>query len=519
VKNVLKVIAGILLIVILVFFIRIRSNLKDRHPDYKADLNVITGEAYPLRAGFSAQPVTPVVPDRWNDVNGNAEYNPAEGDTFTDGNGNGVFDPVWIAGFGNKRAANGIHDDLWARTMVIDDGRTRLAIVVLDAIGFMNDDVIDIRKAIPDDAGVTYVLVASTHTHEGPDMLGLWGESPLKSGVDPVHMEYVKRQAVKSVVTAVQNLRPAILEISEDLTGAVHLVKDTRQPEVFDSGLRLIKAIDSEYGTTLGSLISWADHPETLWGDNLLITSDFPHFIREGVEKGVYNGDTLVKAGIGGIAVYVNGAIGGLMTTHPSLAVKDPFTGEEFNEPTFNKAEAQGKQVAMLALSSMVNPAEKIDSAGISLIVRTLPLPIENKLFKLGTMLGLFNRGTTGRMNMRSEVSVFKLGPVSFATLPGEVYPEIINGSIEAPDGRDFAVDPVEVPPVREMMDGRFKFIIGLANDEVGYIIPKSQWDVKDPYTYKREDSPYGEENSLGPETASILHSKLREMLEELNRE
>jgi hypothetical protein len=173
----------------------------------------------------------------------------------------------------------------------------------------------------------------------------------------------------------------------------------------------------------------------------------------------------------------------------------------------------------MLALSSMVNPAEKIDSAGISLIVRTLPLPIENKLFKLGTMLGLFNRGTTGRMNMRSEVSVFKLGPVSFATLPGEVYPEIINGTIEAPDGRDFTVDPVEVPPVREMMEGRFKFIIGLANDEVGYIIPKSQWDVKDPYTYKREDSPYGEENSLGPETASILHSKLREMLEELNRE
>ena len=73
--------------------------------------------------------------------------------------------------------------------------------------------------------------------------------------------------------------------------------------------------------------------------------------------------------------------------------------------------------------------------------------------------------------------------------------------------------------PIREMMTGRCKFIFGLANDEVGYIIPRSQWDVKDPYTYNREDSPYGEENSLGPETATILHSKLKEILDELNRD
>ena len=45
-----------------------------------------------------------------------------------------------------------------------------------------------------------------------------------------------------------------------------------------------------------------------------------------------------------------------------------------------------------------------------------------------------------------------------------------------------------------------------------------SLWDVKDPYTYHRNDSPYGEENSLGPETASILHSALKGMLSELNR-
>ena len=110
---------------------------------------------------------------------------------------------------------------------------------------------------------------------------------------------------------------------------------------------------------------------------------------------------------------------------------------------------------------------------------------------------------------MRTELSVFNMGPLSFATLPGEVYPEIVNGGVEAPDGGDFNIEPVEVPPVREMMTGKFKFIFCLANDEIGYIIPKSQWDVDAPYTYGRSDSPYGEKNSLGPETAQLLHKNI----------
>ncbi|MCJ7449185.1 MAG: hypothetical protein MUO72_16025 [Bacteroidales bacterium] len=517
-KLFLKVFGSLLILLILLALLWFRSNLKDRNPGYLADLKIINIESSGLKTGFAAFPVTPDVPDRWTDKNGDAEYSPKEGDTFTDGNGNGIFDPVWIAGFGNGRAANGVHDDLWARTMVIDDGKTRLAIVVLDAIGFMSDDVIDVRSRIPGDAGVTHTIVASTHTHEGPDLIGLWGKSPFKSGLNKEYLEYVKSQIVNSVVTAVKNIRPAKLEISEDLSGAISLVKDTRDPEVFDPGLRLIKAVDKEDGSILGSLISWADHPETLWGKNLIITSDFPHYVREGVEKGVFNGDSLIKPGIGGIAVYVNGAVGGLMTTHPSLAVKDPFTGQEFSEPTFNKAEAQGKQLALLALNAMENPVEKIDTAGIDLIVRTLSMPINNKMFKLGVMLGLFNRGTCGWMKMRSELSVFRFGTVSFATVTGEIYPEIINGGVEAPAGGDFPVAPVEVPSVRDMMPGKYKFIFGLANDEIGYIIPKSEWDEEAPYTYERDDSPYGEENSLGPETAPILHRNLKEMLGELNR-
>ena len=480
------------------------------------DITIISKLQSELKAGFAALPITPSVPDRWTDIDNNASYNPKDGDTFTDGNGNGIFDPLWIAGFGNRRAANGIHDDLWARTMIIDDGQTRLAIVSLDVIGFMNNAVNDVRKMISGETGVTYMIITSTHTHEGPDLLGLWGRNSTKSGVNREYLEYVKTQVAKSVRTAVKNMRPASLIISEDMTGAIPLVGDSRRPEVFDPGLRVIRAIGREDGKTLGTLIAWGDHPETLWGKNLLITSDFPHYLREGVEKGIFRGDSLVKYGIGGVAVYINGAIGGLMTTSPGLAVKDPFTGDEFTEPTFGKAKAHGEQLAILALNSMTNPIEKLDSAAISLVVRTLRIPLNNKLFKLAKMLGVIDRGTSGLRYMWTELAVFKIGPVSFATLPGEVYPEIINGGIESPEGNDFSIERVEVPSVREMMPGKYKFVFGLANDEIGYIIPKSQWDAKAPYTYGRDEAPYGEENSMGPETAPILHRKLQEMLKEL---
>jgi hypothetical protein len=70
-------------------------------------------------------------------------------------------------------------------------------------------------------------------------------------------------------------------------------------------------------------------------------------------------------------------------------------------------------------------PAAVVDSAGISLVVRTIRLPIKNILFRLATAIGVMDRGTVGWMKMRSELSVFNIGPLSFVTIPGEIYPEL----------------------------------------------------------------------------------------------
>jgi len=61
-------------------------------------------------------------------------------------------------------------------------------------------------------------------------------------------------------------------------------------------------------------------------------------------------------------------------------------------------------------------------------------------------------------------------------------------------------------------MAARQNLVVGLANDEIGYIIPKSQWDAEAPFVYNGKDQ-YGEENSPGPDVAFAWYSVAKELL------
>lgn len=505
-KTFLRITGLVLLALLLVGAVFVYRNTRDRFPGYRVDLTTPDHPPAPLRVGFAALKITPPLPDTWVDKNGDAKFSEQDGDTYTDGNGNGRFDGVWMAGFGNARAAQGVHDDLWARAVVIDDGTTRLALVSLDVIGFSNDRVIRVRRQIPASAGVSYVAVASTHQHEGPDMLGLWGPGDYQSGVNAEYATFVESQAAKAVQTAVANLRPARLKFAMDATGAAPLVADTRPPKVFDNAVKVMQVLDARRDSTLGTLVVWGNHPEVLWDKNLLLTSDFAHYLRASLEKN-----------LGGTAVFVNGAVGGLMTTDPDTPVAEPGTGRTLKEPTFEKAAAVGNTVATLALNALAASTDTLSRGAIRLRARTIELPLDNSLYRLGVYTGLLGVGYTRWGHFRSEVAAWSLGPATFVAVPGEIYPELVYGGVEAPKGQDFPItNPAEKPLAP--LAGKYPFVLGLTNDELGYILPKSQWDAEPPFTYDYKARPYGEINSVGPETAGVVVENLRKLLTDLRK-
>jgi hypothetical protein len=508
-----------ILTIITIIIVLIFIQTHDRHSGYKLDLRLpAEGKKQgKIKVGFANSNITPDLPDRWTDIDNNAQYEPYKGDTYTDGNANGKFDTYWLAGFDNKRAANGVHDDIWARAIVWDDSASVVGMVVLDAIGFLNDDVITVRemvkKRIP---SIDHLIISSTHCHEVPDLMGMWGESQFKTGVNPKYRRLVQERAAEAVYKAYKSRKTASIEFAQVDSVPKDLVADTRMPIVYDDGIRIMKVTGIDDGKLLGLLVNYGCHPETAGSKNLLITSDYVHYLREGIEKGIFYDGIKKRDGIGGTVVFANGAVGGLMTGM-SAATYDPWLNKTFprDENSFEKARAQGYRLANIILDKLENGNTiKVENTTIQLNAKTFWLKLSNPLFRLGAYVGVFRRSIKRFSYIRSEVDLLSIGPAWILTVPGEIYPEIVNGGIESPSGGDFKIDPVEVPPFRQLMKGEINFVIGLANDEVGYIIPKSEWDEKPPFAYGKKEAPYGEINSLGPETGPEIHRQVLEVIE-----
>jgi hypothetical protein len=425
---------------------------------------------------------------------------------------------VWMAGYGNNRQATGIHDQLWARAVVLREGADKLALVSVDLVGIQRPDVQRVRELLP---GYLHILVASTHNHEGPDVIGLWGPSQLESGVDSAYVAFVVEHIVAAVHAAEANLTPAWAAYGT--AEAPQLLLDSRLPLVKDPILRAVKFTSFE-GRPLGLLVQFSNHPESLGSRNTLVTADFPHYTIEALE-----------ARYRVPVAYFTGAIGGLMTNP-----------EEFTTPgnavvqagSFAFAEAYGEAVARVFDQALAS-AEILELSPLAASAAPVFVPLANPGYRQGRALGVLTRQAfewTGRADsagmrlpdsqvegdiaLETEVAYIRAGELHIAGIPGELYPELVYGEYQAPaePNADFPDVPTE-PPVIATLPGERALILGMANDEIGYIIPKRQWDDVAPFAYGRSEKQYGEVNSVGPEAAPIIMEALRQRVLQVKSE
>jgi hypothetical protein len=178
--------------------------------------------------------------------------------------------PVFIAGFGTNRKATGVHDPLMARAIVLRHGDRKVAIASVDLVGLFHPLVVRVRARLP---GFDYVLVTSTHNHEGPDTLGLWGPTRLQSGVDIDYLKQVEAGIVDAVTAADKALRPVTARIGS--ATAPELLHDGREPIVKHDELVALQFLDPRTEKPAGLIVQWNCHPETLDSKNTLISADY----------------------------------------------------------------------------------------------------------------------------------------------------------------------------------------------------------------------------------------------------
>ena len=386
--------------------------------------------------------------------------------------------PVFLAGFGDfgERPAQAVHDDIYASCLILDYDGTTIVFVALDLIGFFIDQVDMVRIEVENKYGIDAdnVIIACTHTHSGPDTLGLWNSWDYGLGVNQPYMKYIREQIVECISQAYQNMEKASIRFAS--TSVPGLMKNARDPGRVYPDLEVMKVANWR-GKTIATMINYAGHPEVLWSDNLELTSDYVGYLRDKVEEE-----------LGGVAVFMNGALGGMIT---------PDTDEH----TFEKAQEIGYALADATVRALRTRRSYRWGAFLPRWKRTFN--VEKQTFEVPLLnVGFFEAIWVGILKrtypwykfphsefpmgaIMTEVNVITIGKAQMITMPGEVLPSIGYR-------------------LREAMTGKYKFQIGLGNDELGYIIPIDEWNPAE----------YEESMSVGNQTGIAMEAILMEMLE-----
>jgi hypothetical protein len=426
--------------------------------------------------------------------------------------------PVYLAGFSGNRKATAVLDPLAVRAVVLRSGGKTVAIACADVVGLFLPSIERIRKEL---TGFDYVLVSSTHNHHGPDTMGLWGPSPFASGVDPDYLRHVESLIVRAIRDAQKSMTPVSANIGA--VKAPELLHDSRPPIVLHEDLVVLAFRDMAHKPA-GIVVQWNCHPETLDSKGTRLSADFVGVAVKGL-----------KAKYGCPVVYLTGTVGGLMTSI-NVDVRDE-TGRRMAEGSVEKMRRYGQLLAARAAEAL-DAAKPLNLSPLTIHALSIALPVDNRRFAVAKSLGILNRPMerwtgdprqpvtplrelgTERPAVRTEIACLRLGELDVAVVPGEIYPELVLGKVQEPPdpAADFPDAPVE-PSIYGSMPGpnraigRYRMIVGLGNDELGYILPKRQWDEKPPFTYGQKKAPYGEVNSLGPDTGPLICTAFQDLM------
>ena len=406
--------------------------------------------------------------------------------------------PLYIAGYHQGWEIGGISDLQRASAVWLDGGEGGILMIGIDCVGLSSDVVNEIRSRLSGlvkESGCVSVNVYATHTHAGIDTLGLWGPLGI-DGKNKDFMENLKAAAVGAAKEAYETRAEGRLYYGSADTG--NLQRDSRKPKVFDPNLYQLRFQPKEEGNGI-RLFFYAAHAESMRGDNKLVSRDYPGVLIDTVEE---------KTGDKGI--FFPGAIGGLIMTEAQIP--EPFSG---NDAVKNR-DLTGKRLADYALSidneTVVAPAATVSTVKFE-------VPLENIVFQYYKFLGILGSeikggDPNGEYFMVSELSVIKIGKIAVGLIPAELTPELALGG-----GVLKKMDPEPLNDIAAKAGFEKLLLVGLCNDEMGYVIPPSQFLLNPdaPYIDRIKDETgedhYEETNSVGPEVAAAIAEAFRKAI------
>jgi len=194
---------------------------------------------------------------------------------------------IRLAGYPHFPRENiGFHDPLCVTSMYISDCATEFVFTTLDILFFSKKYVRAVRERVFNECGIPErnIMISCSHTHSGPWASGnpeLDATAGDSADIDPEYLEHLLGQIVKSVLNAKNTAFPAEIAFASALCGAESGVGGNRQHKdgITDPYVNIV-AVRDEQKTIKGILTNYALHPTFLHEDSLLVSADYPHYLR-----------------------------------------------------------------------------------------------------------------------------------------------------------------------------------------------------------------------------------------------
>jgi neutral ceramidase len=362
------------------------------------------------------------------------------------------------------RKSTGIHDSIYHRIIVLDDGATQFFLVSSDICEFSPTQYDRVFRLLKQELGIKTINLwwATTHTHSAPEVgppglaMAFLGER-YKHEFNADFQALVERTIIEGIKEGLKKLSPARLGIgwgfsqaninrrAIDIDGKARLGLNPDGP--VDRRIGLLR-LDKEDGTPLALIANYPIHGTVLGEENLEISGDAPGIVSEYVEQ---------KTGVP--LVFINGAMGNLAPIYS--VYPDPHSGHlgEFRVLLGDKILAANRLI-----SSTTN--EVILNTG-TIVVETprkagMNWPSDLNDYTRTTKAGdLMVKLPVHFLNINEDIAIW--------SAPLELFCEISN-------------------EIRDRSPFPFTFYFGLTNGWLGYMLPESEFKHGG---YEPEVSPY----------------------------
>jgi neutral ceramidase len=218
-----------------------------------------------------------------------------------------------LAGHFYEAFSSGIHDSLWAKAIVIQQGKTKFAFVFCDLIGITAEISTTARVVASKKTGIPVenILIAATHSHTGPLFYGFqhnyFHNKAIESkGIDPHekidYPNFLINQIKTAIITANASLKPIKIQIGigkqENLSfNRRYYMKDGKvvfnpgplNPDIvgpagpIDPQVGILLMRDVRSNKYVGGLTSFGMHADCIGGTD--ISADYPYYLEQSLKK------------------------------------------------------------------------------------------------------------------------------------------------------------------------------------------------------------------------------------------